>query len=121
MEKNKKTIFLDFFLLNFFVGYLQEDFAELEEVNIGGGPVTSQPTAGKAHGASMPVFAMPAPPNPTNPFTGGGANESTSLNMTDQTTYTPGQNIFLIFFLLKENFNFKFKYNKKKVNKMEIS
>lgn len=63
----------------------------------------------------MPVFAMPAPPNPTNPFTGGGgANESTSLNMTDQTTYTPGQNIFFLIFYFKENyFNFKFKYKKK--------
>lgn len=83
---------------------LQEDFADLEEVNIGGGPVTSQPTAGKAHGASMPVFAMPAPPNPTNPFT-GGANESTSLNMTDQTTYTPGQST--IFFCNHYSFSQK--------------
>lgn len=57
----------------------------------GGGnrPVMSQPTAGQASGAGMPVFAMPAPPGPlstNNPF----ANETTSLNTADKPSYTPG-------------------------------
>ncbi|XP_069938990.1 dnaJ homolog subfamily C member 5 isoform X4 [Cherax quadricarinatus] len=43
----------------------------------------------------QPVFAMPPPQptstNPTNPFAvGGAANESTSLNTSNQPTYTPG-------------------------------
>ncbi|XP_042219257.1 dnaJ homolog subfamily C member 5-like isoform X9 [Homarus americanus] len=46
-------------------------------------------------GAGQPVFAMPPPQptstNPTNPFAmGGSANESTSLNISNQPTYTPG-------------------------------
>lgn len=71
----------------------QEEFNDLEDVQIGaaGGPVTSQPTAGQASGAGMPVFAMPAPPNPTNPFASMTATEATSLNTTDQATYTPGK------------------------------
>lgn len=71
----------------------QEDGNDLEDVQIGaaGGPVTSQPTAGQASGAGMPVFAMPAPPNPTNPFASMTATEATSLNSTDQATYTPGK------------------------------
>lgn len=72
----------------------QDDFADLEEVNVGGGgsrPVMSQPTAGQAAGAGMPVFAMPPPPgqqpySTTNPF----ANETTSLNTADKPSYTPG-------------------------------
>ncbi len=63
----------------------------MEDVQIGGNsgaPVTSQPTAGKGAGA-MPVYAMPAPPNPTNPFA-GMATEATSLSTSGQATYTPG-------------------------------
>uniref|UniRef100_A0A1L8DJD4 Putative negative regulation of neuron apoptotic process n=1 Tax=Nyssomyia neivai TaxID=330878 RepID=A0A1L8DJD4_9DIPT len=67
-----------------------EDLADLEDVKVGGGPVTSQPTAGQASGAGMPVYAMPPPPaSSTNPFY-SGATESTSLNTSEQTTYTPG-------------------------------
>lgn len=70
----------------------QEDLADLED-NGGGsaGLVTSQPTAGQAHGAGMPVYAMPPPSaNPTNPFTGAAATESTGLNTGNQPVYTPG-------------------------------
>lgn len=76
-----------------FLRVSQEEFNDLEDVQIGaaGGPVTSQPTAGQASGAGMPVFAMPAPPNPTNPFASMAATEATSLNATDQATYTPGK------------------------------
>lgn len=77
---------------------LQEEFNDLEDVKIGPGgsnnPVTSQPTAGQAAGAGMPVFAMPAPPNPTNPFA-NMATENTSLNASDQATYTPGNLLLL--------------------------
>lgn len=64
----------------------------MEDVQIGGGsaPVTSQPLAGQGSGAGMPVYAMPAPPNPTNPFA-AMATEQTSLNTSDQATYTPGK------------------------------
>lgn len=71
----------------------------MEEVAIGGAsgaPVTSQPTAGKGTGA-MPVYAMPPPPNPTNPFANMGATEATSLSSSGQATYTPG--------MWKKNFN----------------
>lgn len=65
----------------------------MEEVQIGGNftgePVTSQPTAGKGAGA-MPVYAMPPPPNPTNPFANMPATEATSLSSSGQATYTPG-------------------------------
>ncbi|XP_059615518.1 dnaJ homolog subfamily C member 5 homolog isoform X2 [Phlebotomus argentipes] len=70
----------------------REDLADLEDVKVGGAPVTSQPTAGQASGAGMPVYAMPPPPSAapsTNPFY-AGATESTSLNTSEQTTYTPG-------------------------------
>ncbi|XP_037034369.1 dnaJ homolog subfamily C member 5 homolog isoform X1 [Bradysia coprophila] len=67
-----------------------EDFNDLEEVQIGGAPVTSQPTAGKGAGA-MPVYAMPPPPsNPNNPFANMAATEATSLSSSGQATYTPG-------------------------------
>jgi len=62
---------------------------DLEEVQIGGAPVTSQPTAGKGAGAGMPVYAMPPPPNPTNPFSSMAATEATSLSSSGQATYTP--------------------------------
>lgn len=69
-----------------------EDLNDLEDVHISGGsvPVTTQPTANQGTG-SMPVFAMPPPPSQqsTNPFT-SAATESTSLNITEQATYTPG-------------------------------
>lgn len=79
-----------------YVSPFQDDFADLEEVNVGGGggprPVMSQPTAGQASGAGMPVFAMPPPPgqagfSTSNPF----ANETTSLNTADKPSYTPGE------------------------------
>uniref|UniRef100_A0A0K8TP21 Putative molecular chaperone dnaj superfamily n=1 Tax=Tabanus bromius TaxID=304241 RepID=A0A0K8TP21_TABBR len=69
----------------------QED---VDYLNAGSEPVTTQPTAGQAQGAGMPVFAMPPPPSApssTNPFT-GGATESTSLNTSEQATYTPAFN-----------------------------
>lgn len=71
---------------------MQDDFSDLEEVHIhGGAPVTAQPMAGQASGNTMPVFAMPPPPNPTNPFTSGtAATEATSLNTSEHSTYTPG-------------------------------
>ncbi|XP_042219259.1 dnaJ homolog subfamily C member 5-like isoform X11 [Homarus americanus] len=68
-------------------------------------PITSQPSTNpfrtpggpgeSSAGAGQPVFAMPPPQptstNPTNPFAmGGSANESTSLNISNQPTYTPG-------------------------------
>ncbi|XP_058830774.1 dnaJ homolog subfamily C member 5 homolog isoform X4 [Topomyia yanbarensis] len=71
--------------------HLHEDLADLEDNGggTGGAPVTSQPMAGQAQGAGMPVYAMPPPSaNPTNPFT--GANESTGLNTGNQPVYTPG-------------------------------
>lgn len=53
--------------------------------------MTSQPQAGQAQGAGMPVYAMPPPSsNPTNPFT-GAATESTGLNTGNQPIYTPGK------------------------------
>lgn len=62
----------------------------MEEVQIGGAPVTSQPTAGKGAGA-MPVYAMPPPPsNPNNPFASMAATEATSLSSSGQAIYTPG-------------------------------
>lgn len=71
--------------------HLNEDLADLEDNGVGGGPVTSQPQAGQAQGAGMPVYAMPPPSsNPTNPFTGSTATESTGLNTGNQPIYTPG-------------------------------
>lgn len=76
--------------------HLHEDLADLEDHSGGGAggtaPVTSQPVAGQAQGAGMPVFAMPPPSaNPTNPFTGAAAaTESTGLNTGSQPVYTPG-------------------------------
>lgn len=75
--------------------HLHEDLADLEDHSGGAGgtaPVTSQPVAGQAQGAGMPVFAMPPPSaNPTNPFTGAAAaTESTGLNTGSQPVYTPG-------------------------------
>ncbi|XP_017137764.2 dnaJ homolog subfamily C member 5 homolog isoform X3 [Drosophila miranda] len=69
--------------------HLNED-VDLDDVNLGagGGPVTSQPRE------QSTVFAMPPPSGAAvgvNPFTGApvAANENTSLNTTEQTTYTP--------------------------------
>ncbi|XP_001352748.2 dnaJ homolog subfamily C member 5 homolog isoform X1 [Drosophila persimilis] len=66
---------------------------DLDDVNLGagGGPVTSQP---REQSGGQPVFAMPPPSGAAvgvNPFTGApvAANENTSLNTTEQTTYTP--------------------------------
>ncbi|EDS45098.1 conserved hypothetical protein [Culex quinquefasciatus] len=74
-------------------GVRTEDLADLEDNSgaAGTAPVTSQPVAGQAQGAGMPVFAMPPPAaNPTNPFTGAAATESTGLNSGGQPVYTPG-------------------------------
>ncbi|ALC44255.1 Csp [Drosophila busckii] len=68
--------------------------ADLDDVNLGGAggaPVTTQP---REQAGGQPVFAMPPPSGAAvgvNPFTGApvAANESTSLNTTEQTTYTP--------------------------------
>ncbi|XP_037909131.1 dnaJ homolog subfamily C member 5 homolog isoform X3 [Hermetia illucens] len=70
----------------------KEDFNDIDDVRTGGAPVTTQPQPGQGAGAGMPAFAMPAPPaepHSTNPFT-SAATESTSLNTTEQATYTPG-------------------------------
>ncbi|XP_055318345.1 dnaJ homolog subfamily C member 5 homolog isoform X3 [Sitodiplosis mosellana] len=65
--------------------HLHEDFNDMD-----GGPVTSQPAPGQGtSNFNMPI-AMPAPnPNPTNPFA-NIATEQTSLNTSEQNTYTPG-------------------------------
>ncbi|XP_058054038.1 dnaJ homolog subfamily C member 5 homolog [Anopheles bellator] len=72
----------------------REDLADLEDNgggSGGGNPVTAQPQAGQAQGAGMPVYAMPPPSaNPTNPFTGSAATESTGLKTANQPVYTPG-------------------------------
>ena len=73
---------------------LQED-ADLDDIRLGAtSPVTSQPAPGQQTAGEKTVFAMPAPPPAygVNPFTGApvAANESTSLNTSEQTTYTPG-------------------------------
>ncbi|XP_075160513.1 cysteine string protein isoform X1 [Haematobia irritans] len=68
----------------------------LEEVDLDmdpsmGGP-NSSAMGGGAGGSQQPVFAMPPPPaTGVNPFTGApvAATEATSLNTTEQTTYTP--------------------------------
>ncbi|KAH8322097.1 hypothetical protein KR059_002717, partial [Drosophila kikkawai] len=66
---------------------------DLDDVNLGAGgaPVTTQP---REQAGGQPVFAMPPPSGAAvgvNPFTGApvAANENTSLNTTEQTTYTP--------------------------------
>uniref|UniRef100_A0A1B0AWF8 J domain-containing protein n=1 Tax=Glossina palpalis gambiensis TaxID=67801 RepID=A0A1B0AWF8_9MUSC len=71
----------------------------LEEVDLDE-PSLTQPAANQANNANntagQPVFAMPPPQPPAtgvNPFTGApvaAATEQTSLNTTEQTTYTPG-------------------------------
>ncbi|XP_059216720.1 dnaJ homolog subfamily C member 5 homolog isoform X4 [Stomoxys calcitrans] len=70
-----------------------DQYAHLnEEVDLddpSGAPNTS---AMGGAGGQQPVFAMPPPPaTGVNPFTGApvAANEQTSLNTTEQTTYTP--------------------------------
>nr|CAD7587437.1 unnamed protein product [Timema genevievae] len=55
----------------------KEDASDEEAL---GGAVTSQPTSAQHHSQPQAIFAMPAP----------GANENTSLNPSDKTTYTPG-------------------------------
>ncbi|KAL9902681.1 dnaJ homolog subfamily C member 5 homolog isoform X3 [Glossina fuscipes] len=70
----------------------------LEEVDLDE-PSLTQPAANQANNANntagQPVFAMPPPQPPAtgvNPFTGApvaAATEQTSLNTTEQTTYTP--------------------------------
>lgn len=62
--------------------FFQEDFNETDA------PVTSQPAPGQGTSNSNVPIAMPAP-NPTNPFA-AMPTEATSLNATEQTTYTPG-------------------------------
>ncbi|XP_039964924.1 dnaJ homolog subfamily C member 5 homolog isoform X2 [Bactrocera neohumeralis] len=72
--------------------HLNED-ADLDDVNLGGGS-NNQPTG---LGSSGIPFAMPPPPQAAgatgvNPFTGApvaAATENTSLNATEQPTYTP--------------------------------
>lgn len=53
----------------------------------GGAPVTSQPALGQGTSNSNVPIALP--PNPTNPFA-SIATEQTSLNTSEQATYTPG-------------------------------
>lgn len=66
-----------------FDNYLQEDFNDVD----GGAPVTSQPTPGQGT-SSTESIPMPGP-NPTNPF--HPATEQTSLNTSEQASYTPGK------------------------------
>lgn len=54
----------------------------------GGAPVTSQPAPGQGTSNSNIPIALPAA-NPTNPFA-SIATEQTSLNSSEQATYTPG-------------------------------
>ncbi|XP_037813171.1 dnaJ homolog subfamily C member 5 homolog isoform X2 [Lucilia sericata] len=66
----------------------------LEEVDLDADPtMSSQGNQGTTSNAGgQPVFAMPPPPaTGVNPFTGApvAATEQTSLNTTEQTTYTP--------------------------------
>ncbi|XP_014088493.1 dnaJ homolog subfamily C member 5 homolog isoform X2 [Bactrocera oleae] len=76
--------------------HLNED-ADLDDVNLGGGSNNQQSGLGGAGGQQQPVFAMPPPPQAAgatgvNPFTGApvaAATENTSLNATEQPTYTP--------------------------------
>uniref|UniRef100_A0A0K8V943 Cysteine string protein n=1 Tax=Bactrocera latifrons TaxID=174628 RepID=A0A0K8V943_BACLA len=73
--------------------HLNED-ADLDDVNLGGG-TNNQPSG---FGSTGIPFAMPPPPQAAgatgvNPFTGApvaAATENTSLNATEQPTYTPG-------------------------------
>lgn len=73
----------------FFHCFFQEE-VDLEDPSAAPNSTTS--TAGA--GGQQPVFAMPPPPaTGVNPFTGApvaAATEQTSLNTTEQTTYTPG-------------------------------
>lgn len=70
----------------------------MDDVNLGGGSNNQQSGLGGAGGQQQPVFAMPPPPQAAgatgvNPFTGApvaAATENTSLNATEQPTYTPG-------------------------------
>lgn len=61
----------------------QEDFNDVD----GGAPVTSQPAPGQGTSSNVSI-PMPGS-NPTNPF--HSATEQTSLNTTEQATYTPGK------------------------------
>uniref|UniRef100_A0A1L8EHK6 Putative molecular chaperone dnaj superfamily n=1 Tax=Haematobia irritans TaxID=7368 RepID=A0A1L8EHK6_HAEIR len=65
-----------------------------EEVDLDADPNMSTANPGNTSniGGQQPVFAMPPPPaTGVNPFTGApvAATEQTSLNTTEQTTYTP--------------------------------
>jgi len=64
----------------------REDFNDID--GTGSAPVTSQPQPGQGTSSSVPIVAMP-PPSSTNPFA-GIATEATSLNTSEQATYTPG-------------------------------
>ncbi|XP_067613830.1 dnaJ homolog subfamily C member 5 homolog isoform X2 [Eurosta solidaginis] len=71
--------------------------ADLDDINLGAGANSQQPGLGGAGGQQPPVFAMPPPTQGVgttgvNPFTGApvaAATENTSLNATEQPTYTP--------------------------------
>ncbi|XP_061395997.1 dnaJ homolog subfamily C member 5 homolog [Musca vetustissima] len=71
--------------------HLNEE-VDLDEPQMGGGGGANSTTSTGLGGGQQPVFAMPPPPaTGVNPFTGApvAANEQTSLNTTEQTTYTP--------------------------------
>lgn len=55
----------------------------------GGAPVTSQPAPGQGGPSNSNIAIAMPPPNPTNPF--ASATEQTSLNSSEQATYTPGK------------------------------
>lgn len=79
VEKKRENVIY----VNIIWKFLQEDFNDMD-----GHPVTSQPAPGQGTSNSNVPIAMPAP-NPTNPFA-SIATESTGLNTSEQTTYTPG-------------------------------
>lgn len=66
--------------------FIQEDFTDIET----GNPVTSQPQPGQGTSSAVPMPAPAPSSNPTNPFA-NLATEATSLNTSEQTTYTPGK------------------------------
>jgi len=64
---------------------LHEDFNDIET----GHPVTTQPAPGQGTSSGAAIALPPPSGNPTNPFA-HLATEATSLNTSEQTTYTPG-------------------------------
>lgn len=81
-DKSKNRTNQTKYNLHVHIGILQEDFNDMD----GGAPVTSQPAPGPGTSSNV---SIPMAGNPTNPF--NLATEQTSLNTTEQATYTPGK------------------------------